>query len=143
MLDQAAKAKAAAEKQMKKDKEEADKARERRIAAAKAEREADEKEHQAALDARRKLDAKQAEAHKKAMLEKKAEFEATFKHLWGGGSIHQSVVYATFKDKETANKVITAGFADTMLAQATSYPDVTYQFKNETKLHLTNTGLHV
>jgi len=30
-----------------------------------------------------------------------------------------------------------------MLAQATTFPDVTYSFKNETKLHLTNTGLHV
>lgn len=29
------------------------------------------------------------------------------------------------------------------MAEATNYPGVTYQFKNETKLHLTNTGLHV
>lgn len=77
------------------------------------------------------------------MLEKKAEFEKTFKHLWGASSVQQSVVYATFKTKEEANKVIAAGFADTMLAQATTFPDVTYSFKNETKLHLTNTGLHV
>jgi len=39
------------------------------------------------LEARRKLDAKQAEAHKKAMLEKKAEFEKTFKHLWGPSAV--------------------------------------------------------
>jgi uncharacterized protein involved in tolerance to divalent cations len=77
------------------------------------------------------------------MLEKKAEFEKTFKHLWGPSSVGQSAVYATFKTKEEANKVIAAGFADTMLAQATTFPDVTYSFKNETKLHLTNTGLHV
>jgi hypothetical protein len=76
------------------------------------------------------------------MLEKKAEFEKTFKHLWGPGSVGQSVVYATLKTKEIADKVISAGFADTMLAQVTNYPDITYRFKNETKLHLTNTGLH-
>lgn len=29
------------------------------------------------------------------------------------------------------------------MAEATNYPGVTYEFKNETKLHLTNTGLHV
>lgn len=143
MLEQAEKAKVAAQKQMEKDKAEADKARERRIAAAKAEREADEKEHQAALEARRKLDEQQAAAHKKAMLEKKAEFEKTFKHLWGPGATGQSVIYCTLEDKETADKVITAAFQDTMVAQATSYPDVTYKSKNETKLHMTKTGLHI
>jgi len=136
MLEQAEKAKIAAKKQMEKDKAEADKARERRIAAAKAEREADEKEHQAALEARRKLDEQQALAHKKAMLEKKAEFEKTFKHLWGTGSTGQSVIYCTADNNEMANKIISAAFQDTMVAQATNYPDVTYKFKNETKLHL-------
>jgi hypothetical protein len=50
------------------------------------------------------------------MLEKKAEFEKTFKHLWGPGSVGQSVVYATLKDKETADKVLSEAFKDTMIA---------------------------
>jgi len=69
---------------------------------------------------------------------KKAEFEKTFKHLWGPGSIGHSVVYATFKDKETSEKVITEAFKDTMIAQVTETPHVTYELKNETKLHLTS-----
>lgn len=74
---------------------------------------------------------------------KKAEFEKTFKHLWGSSATGLSIVYATFEDKETADKVITEAFKDTMMAQVTNTPGVIYQFKNETKLHLTNTGLHM
>lgn len=77
------------------------------------------------------------------MDERKAEFEKTFRHLWGPGAVGLSVVYATFEDLETADKVIAATFKDTMIAQVTRTPEVTYTFKNETKLHLTNTGLHV
>lgn len=47
---------------------------------------------------------------------KKAEFEKTFKHLWGPGATGYSVVYATFSDKATADKVITEAFKDTMIA---------------------------
>lgn len=143
MQEQTQKAQAAAQAQIDKDKKEADEARAKREAAAKAAREADEKEHQAEMKARRDLDQLQAAAHKKEMESKKAEFEKTFKHLWGAGSIGLSTVYATFEDKETADKVITESFKDTMIAQVTSTPGVTYSFKNETKLHLTNTGLHV
>lgn len=74
---------------------------------------------------------------------RKAEFEKTFKHLWGPGSTGLSIVYATFVDKATAEKVIIEAFKDTMMAQVTETPTTTYTFKNETKLHLTNTGLHV
>lgn len=74
---------------------------------------------------------------------KKAEFEKTFKHIWGASTTGLSIVYATFIDKETADKVIIESFKDTMMAQVTTTPGVTYRFKNETKLHLTNTGLHI
>lgn len=74
---------------------------------------------------------------------KKGEFEKTFKHLWGSTSTGTSMVYATFADKATADNVIIEAFKDTMIAQVTTSSDITYSFKNETKLHLTNTGLHV
>jgi hypothetical protein len=102
MQAQTQKAREAAQKQINKDKAEADAAREKRIAAAKAPREADEKEHQAAMKARRDLDAKQAEQHKMEMLERKKEFEATFKHLWGASTFGKSVVYATCDNAEEA-----------------------------------------
>lgn len=95
------------------------------------------------MKARRDLDKLQQEQHKKEMQDRKAEFEKTFKHLWGGSATGLSVVYATFEDKATADKVISAAFQDTMVAQATTNDQITYSFKNETKLHLTNTGLHV
>jgi hypothetical protein len=74
---------------------------------------------------------------------KKAEFEKTFKHIWGAGATGLSIVYATFDNKEEADRVITEVFKDTMISQVTNYADVTYQFKNETKLHIANPGLHV
>lgn len=95
------------------------------------------------MKARKDLDALQAEQHKKEMDAKKAEFEKTFKHLWGPGATGLSIVYATFADKATADNVVTEAFKDTMIAQVTTTSAVTYEFKNETKLHLTNTGLHV
>lgn len=118
-------------------------ARVKREAAAKAAREADEKEHQASLEARKKLNQLQKEQHEREMAEKKAEFEKTFKHLWGPGTIGLSIVYATFDTKEMADKVITEVYKDTMISQVTNYPGVTYEFKNETKLHIANPGLHV
>lgn len=110
MQDQTAKARAASQAQINKDKAAADAAREKRIAAAKAAREADEKEHQAAMKARRELDQKQSEQHKNELLERKAEFEKTFKHLWGSSTYGQSVVYATCTDADQAQKVIVAAF---------------------------------
>ena len=95
------------------------------------------------MKARKELDKKQAEQHKKEMEEKKAEFEKTFKHVWGPSATGMSIVYADFVDKETAEKVMKEAFSDTMIAQATHIPGVTYEFKNETKLHLANPGLHV
>ena len=113
------------------------------IAAAKASREADEKEHQAAMKARRELDERQAKQHKEELLDRKAEFEKTFKHLWGSSAYGKSVVYATCDNKDEADKVIIAAFKDTMIAQVTNTPHTTMKFKNETKLHISNTGLHV
>lgn len=143
MRDQTRKAQEAAQAQIEKEKKEADEARRKREEAAKAAREADEKQHQAEMKARRELDKLQQEEHKKEMEARKAEFEKTFKHLWGPGATGLSMVYATFVDKETAEKVMVEAFKDTMMAQVTQTPKVTYTFKNETKLHLTNTGLHV
>ena len=77
------------------------------------------------------------------MAAKKAEFEKTFKHLWGTGTTGLSIVYATFDTKEMADKVITEVYKDTMISQVTNYPGVTYEFKNETKLHIANPGLQV
>jgi len=42
-----------------------------------------------------------------------------------------------------ADKVITEVYKDTMISQVTNYAGVTYEFKNETKLHIGNPGLHV
>jgi hypothetical protein len=39
--------------------------------------------------------------------------------------------------------VIVAAFKDTMISQVENTPHTTYKIKNETKLHLSNTGLHV
>lgn len=128
---------------MAKEQKEADEARRKREAAAQAAREADEKEHQAEMKARRDLDKVQREQHRKELEAKKAEFEKTFKHLWGPGSTGMSLVYATFVDKATADKVTVEAFKDTMAAQVIGTPKTTLTFKNETKLHLTNTGLHV
>lgn len=63
--------------------------------------------------------------------------------MWGASSLGLSIVYATFKDKDTADKVIIEAFKDTMISESTLTPHTTYSFKNETKLHLANTGLHV
>jgi hypothetical protein len=57
------------------------------------------------MKARRDLDKLQREEHKKEMDAKRAEFEKTFKHLWGPGATGLSIVYATFVDKATADKV--------------------------------------
>jgi uncharacterized protein involved in tolerance to divalent cations len=143
MQDQTRKAQEAARAQMAKEQKEADEARRKREAAAQAAREADEKEHQAEMKARRDLDKVQREQHRKELEAKKAEFEKTFKHLWGPGSTGMSLVYATFVDKATADKVTVEAFKDTMAAQVIGTPKTTLTFKNETKLHLTNTGLHV
>lgn len=74
---------------------------------------------------------------------KKAEFEKTFRHLWGPGSTGLSIVYATFESKEIADQVITEAFKDTMASQATVYDHVNYKFKNETMLHIGQGGMHV
>jgi hypothetical protein len=74
------------------------------------------------MKARKELDKLQADAHKKEIDAKKAEFEKTFKHVWGTGATGFSTIYATFEDKATADKVITEGFSDTMMAQVTTYP---------------------
>ena len=34
---------------------------------------------------------------------KKAEFEKTFRHIWGAGSTGLSIVYATFESNEMAD----------------------------------------
>ena len=143
MKEQMEKTKKAAEEQMARLKKEAEEAKTKREAAAKAAREADEKEHQASLDARKRLDAMQAEQHKKEMAERKAEFEKSFRHLWGPGATGLSIVYATFIHKEMADRVIREVYKDTMIAQVTNYQGVTYTFKNETKLHMTNPGWSV
>lgn len=143
MRDNGKKAQEAARAQIEKEMKEADEARKKREEAAKVAREADEKEHQAEMKARRELDKLQADEHKREMEAKKAEFEKTFKHLWGPGATGLSMVYATFVDKETAEKVVVEAFKDTMIAQVIQVPGVTYSFKNETKLQFTNTGLHV
>lgn len=61
------------------------------------------------------------------MLEKKEEFEKTFKHLWGASTYGVSVVYATCIDKATADKVIVEVFKDTMIAQVINTPHMTYK----------------
>lgn len=124
-------------------KKEAGEARKQREAFAKASREADEKEHDEALKDREDLNKLQAEEHKKELAAKKAEFEKTFKHMWGPGSTGLSIVYATFDTKAMADKVITEVYKDTMISQVTNYAGVTYEFKNETKLHIGNPGLQV
>lgn len=116
MRDNGKKAQEAAKAQIEKEKNAADAARKKREEAAKASREADEKEHQAEMKARRELDKLQAEEHKREMEAKKAEFEKTFKHLWGPGATGLSMVYATFVDKATAEKVVVEAFKDTMIA---------------------------
>jgi|TARA_B110000305_G_C18773437_1_gene330669 hypothetical protein len=47
---------------------------------------------------------------------KKAEFEKTFKHMWGSGSTGLSIVYCTFVNKEMADKALSEAFKDTMVA---------------------------
>lgn len=74
------------------------------------------------MKARRELDKLQAKEHKKAMDAKKAEFEKTFKHLWGASATGVSVLYATFPDKATADKLTLEAFKDTMMAQVTTTP---------------------
>lgn len=68
------------------------------------------------MKARRDLDKLQAEEHKKEMDAKKAEFEKTFKHIWGPSATGTSMLYATFADKATADKLIAEAFKDTMMA---------------------------
>lgn len=137
------KTRAAAEKQMAGLRKEAEDARKKREASAKAAREADEKEHKESLEAREKLNKLQKEQHERELAAKKAEFEKTFKHLWGPGDTGLSIVYATFDTKEMADKVITEVYKDTMISQVTNYPGVLYEFKNETKLHIAQNNLHV
>lgn len=77
------------------------------------------------------------------MARKREEFEKTFKHLWGPGTTGLSIVYATFVSKQMAEKALTEAFKDTMTAQVSNFPHTTYTFKNETKLHVANPGLHI
>ena len=128
---------------MRADNAEAETARIAREKAAKEAREADEKEHQEEMAARRERDKKMAEEHKEKMKERKEAFEKMFKHVWGTGEAGVNYATCTVNDKATADKMITALFQDTLIAEATVADHVTMSFKNETQLKEINTSLHV
>jgi len=77
-----------------------EKARARRERAAAAALAAAKKQHEAEMQARRDKDAAEIAKHKKMLADKKAAFEAQFKHVWGASQTGMSVFTVDIEIKE-------------------------------------------
>jgi len=96
--------------------------------------EAAEKQHQADLAKREAKDKIQAEKHKQAMLDKKAQFEKMFANLWGTSETKMSKIQFSVHDYSEVETIIDAWLADTMAADVRVFKDVRRVFKNSTML---------
>ena len=80
--------------------------------------------HQQELAARLAKDREMEEAHKKEMAEKKAAFEAQFKHVWGSTATGLSFVSCVVENEAQANELLANLFAKTLIADAHSFKKV-------------------
>lgn len=65
------------------------------------------------------------------MLEKKAAFEAEFKHVWGSTATGLSIATIDMPDYASANALITKLFEKTLIADVHSFSSVTRIWKTE------------
>jgi hypothetical protein len=82
------------------------------------------------IAARKAKDAKQLAAMKKRMAEKKAKFEAEFKHVWGSTATGLSIATVDLANEAAANTLISKLMEKTLIADVHSYSSVQRIFKN-------------
>ena len=143
--EEAARVKAAMEARQKREKASFEKARARRERAAAAALAAAKKEAEEALQARREKDAEDVRKHKKMMADKKARFEAEFKHVWGVSQTGMSVFTVDIEIKEegakdwtSAEDTIMALFKKTLISDVNNFSDVQRWYKNDIDYGSTN-----
>jgi len=112
------------------DKKAFDEAKARRAAAAKAARDARDKAFRDEVAARKARDAKLKAAMEKRMAEKKAAFEAEFKHVWGSTATGMSLATIDLENSDAANNLISKLFEKTLIADVHSYSSVKRIWKN-------------
>lgn len=142
---EAARVKAAMEARQKREKAAFEKARAKRERAAAAALAAAKKEAEEALAARREKDAEQLRKHKKMMADKKAQFEAQFKFVWGVSQTGMSVFTVDIEIKEEGGKnwvsaedTIMALFKKTLISDVNNFVDVHRWYKNDIDYGSTN-----
>ena len=102
----------------------------KRAAAAKAAQDARDKAFAEEIAARKAKDAKLHAAMKKRMAEKKAKFEAEFKHVWGSTATGLSTATIDLPNEAAANILISKLFEKTLIADVHSYSSVQRIWKN-------------
>lgn len=101
-----------------------------RAAAAKAAQDARDKAFREEVAARKLRDANLAAAMKKRMAEKKAAFEAEFKHVWGSTATGLSTATIDLPNAAAANAMISKLFEKTLIADVHSYKSVQRVWKD-------------
>merc|ERR1712166_51592 len=122
-----------------------EKARARRERAAAAAIAAAKKQAEAELQARREKDAAEIAKHKKMMADKKAAFEAQFKHVWGASVTGMSYFTVDIEIKEEGGKdwlsaedTIMGLFKKTLISDVENFVDVQRWYKNDIDYGSTN-----
>lgn len=122
-----------------------EKAKARRERAAAAALAAAKKQHEAEMQARRDKDAAEVAKHKKMLADKKAAFEAQFKHVWGVSQTGMSVFTVDIEIKEEGGKnwlsaedTIMGLFKKTLISDVNNFVDVHRWYKNDIDYGSTN-----
>ena len=143
--ESAARTKREMEERMKREQASFVKAKARRERAAAAAIAAAKKQAEAELQARRDKDAAEVAAHKKMMADKKAAFEAQFKHVWGKSTTGVSFFTVDIEIKEEGGKdwlsaedTIMSLFKKTLVSDVENFVDVHRWYKNDIDYGSTN-----
>lgn len=114
----------------------AEEAARKRAAAAKAAQDARDKAFRDEVEARKRKDARLQAEMKKRMAEKKAKFEAEFKHVWGSTATGLSIATIDLANEAAANTLISKLMEKTLIADVHSYSSVQRIWKSD--LHNVN-----
>lgn len=142
---EAARVQAAMKARQKKEKADFEKARGKREKAAAAAEAVAKKEAEERLAERKEKDAAAVLKHKKMMADKKAKFEAQFKHVWGVSTTGMSyftvdieIKSEGLKDFTSAEDTLMALFKKTLVSDVETFVDVQRWYKNDIDYGSTN-----
>jgi len=99
------------------------------------------------MEARRVKDAAEVAAHKKMLADKKAEFEASFKNVWGSSVSGMSMFTVDIEPKEwgeanwtSIEETIVSLFKKTLISDVRDFVDIKRWYKNDINYGSTNTN---